>query len=108
MSEHARRAPGGPTLAAGYGFYGGSEGSVDEHYNSAFITCLYIADRYGESDAAAALRAGAQLGGDVAARRRPVLHHRARRAADVLRTDQAHLPRRRRLRSPLRHRLVFR
>jgi hypothetical protein len=37
-----------PTLLGGSTFYTGSEAAVDEHYNSAFITCLYIADRYGE------------------------------------------------------------
>jgi hypothetical protein len=37
-----------PTLLARPEFYTGSEAAVDEHYNSAFITCLYIADRYGE------------------------------------------------------------
>jgi len=38
-----------PTLLGRPQFYNGSEAAVDEHYNSAFITCLYIADRYGES-----------------------------------------------------------
>jgi hypothetical protein len=38
-----------PTLLERPAFYNGSEAAVDEHYNSAFITCLYIADRYGES-----------------------------------------------------------
>jgi len=38
-----------PTLVEGYGFYAGSEKAVDERYNSAFITCLYIADHYGEA-----------------------------------------------------------
>jgi hypothetical protein len=38
-----------PTLLGRRAFYNGSEAAVDEHYNSAFITCLYIADRYGES-----------------------------------------------------------
>jgi hypothetical protein len=37
-----------PTLLGRLQFYSGSEAAVDEHYNSAFITCLYIADRYGE------------------------------------------------------------
>jgi hypothetical protein len=37
-----------PTLRTGPEFYRGSEKAVDEAYNSAFITCLYIADRYGE------------------------------------------------------------
>ena len=38
-----------PALVAGSAFYRGNESAVDEHYNSAFITCLYIADRYGEA-----------------------------------------------------------
>jgi hypothetical protein len=38
-----------PTLLAGSDFYRGSESAVDEHYNGAFITCLFIADRYGEA-----------------------------------------------------------
>jgi hypothetical protein len=37
-----------PTLLGGSAFYVGSEAVVEEHYNSAFITCLYIAERYGE------------------------------------------------------------
>ena len=37
-----------PTLVPGDDFYTGSEKVVDERYNSAFITCLYIADHYGE------------------------------------------------------------
>jgi hypothetical protein len=37
-----------PTLLARPEFYRGSEAAVGERYNSAFITCLYIADRYGE------------------------------------------------------------
>jgi hypothetical protein len=38
-----------PSLLGRPAFYSGSEAAVDEHYNSAFITCLYIADRYGEA-----------------------------------------------------------
>jgi hypothetical protein len=38
-----------PTLRTGGEFYRGSGTAVDEAYNSAFITCLYIADHYGEA-----------------------------------------------------------
>ena len=38
-----------PSPRRGDGFYTGSEKVVDERYNSAFITCLYIADHYGEA-----------------------------------------------------------
>jgi hypothetical protein len=38
-----------PTLLDRRDFYTGSESAVDEHYNSAFITCLYIADHYGDA-----------------------------------------------------------
>jgi hypothetical protein len=50
-SEVASTASGRwrPTLLAHGEFYSGSEAAVDEHYNSAFITCLYIADRYGDA-----------------------------------------------------------
>ena len=61
-----RRCPRPPTAAGAprcsdrRGFYTGSESAVDEHYNSAFITCLYIADHYGD---AALRRLYERLGG---------------------------------------------
>jgi hypothetical protein len=67
-----------PTLVEGHGFYAGSEKAVDERYNSAFITCLYIADHYGEARLRL-LYEQAHRGGE-----RQILRQ-------VLHTDRAHL-----------------
>ena len=98
-----------PTLEADTGFYSGSEKAVDEHYNSAFITCLYIADRYGEKalrrlyERAAQLAAASPLADVlVATTERAALQH-------VLHTDRAHLVKNvGAFATRLRHRLVFR
>jgi hypothetical protein len=98
-----------PTLEAGTGFYGGSEKAVDEHYNSAFITCLYIADRYGEKTLRRLYERSAQLGGDSPLA--GALAGTTGRAAlqQVLHTDEAHLARDvGAFATRLRHRLVFR
>ena len=98
-----------PVLAAGTDFYSGDEGSVDEHYNSAFITCLYIADRFGEKTLRRLYERAAQLGGDSPLA--GALVATAERAAlrEVLGTDQAHLARDvGAYAAQLRHRLVFR
>jgi hypothetical protein len=97
-----------PTLEGDTGFYGGSEKAVDEHYNSAFITCLYIADRYGEKTLRRLYERAAQLAGDSPLA--GALVGTTERAAlrDVLRTDRAHLARDvGGFASRLRHRLVF-
>jgi hypothetical protein len=97
-----------PVLAAGADFYRGNEGSVDEHYNSAFITCLYIADRFGEKTLRRLYERAAQLAGDsplagalVATTQRVALR-------DVLNTDETHLAKDvGAYAARLRHRLVF-
>jgi hypothetical protein len=97
-----------PTLDADTGFYGGSEKVVDEHYNSAFLTCLYIANRYGEKalrrlyERAAQLARGSPLAGVlVATTERDALRQ-------VLGTDRPRLVKDvGAFASRLRHRLVF-
>jgi hypothetical protein len=85
-----------PTLVPRDDFYTGSEKVVDERYNSAFITCLYIADHYGE----ATLRRLYE---------QAHTHDEASVLRQVLHTDRKHL-----LTAvggyatSLRHRLVFR
>jgi hypothetical protein len=98
-----------PTLEADTGFYGGSEKAVDEHYNSAFITCLYIADRYGEKGLRRLYERSAQLAGDSPLA--DALVGSTERAAlkQVLHTDHAHLVEDvAAFATRLRHRLVFR
>jgi hypothetical protein len=55
-----------PTLLDAADFYAGSAGAVDEHYDSAFITCLYIADRYGEPTLRRFYERAARRGGPAA------------------------------------------
>jgi hypothetical protein len=98
-----------PTLAAGSEFYSGSENAVDEHYNSAFITCLYVADRYGEDTLRRLYERAGQLAGNSPSA--PALVATTERAAlrDVLHTDRAHLATDvGAYAARLRHRLVFR
>jgi hypothetical protein len=98
-----------PTLEADTGFYRGSEKAVDEHYNSAFITCLYIADRYGEKALRRLYERSAQLAGNSPLA--GVLVASTERAAlrQVLRTDRGQLAKDvGAYATRLRQRLVFR
>jgi hypothetical protein len=98
-----------PALAAGSEFYGGSENSVDEHYNSAFITCLYIAQRYGEKTLRRLYERAGQLAGDSPLAAALVATTERAALREVLGTDHAHLARDvGEFASGLRHRLVFR
>jgi hypothetical protein len=98
-----------PSLEAGSGFYGGSEASVDEHYNSAFITCLYIADRYGEKILRRLYQRAAQLAGNSALAGALVASTEKAALKEVLRTDRARLTKDvGAYASRLRQRLVFR
>jgi hypothetical protein len=98
-----------PTLAAGTEFYGGSESSVDEHYNSAFITCLYIADRYGEKTLRRLYERAARLAGHSPLAAALVATTERAALREVLRTDHARLARDvGAFAARLRHRLVFR
>lgn len=80
-----------PRLARGADLYRGSEDAVDGAYDSAFVTCLYIADRYGES----ALRRLYERAGQIAWQNRlqPQVTAITEEAAlrTVLRTDRKRL-----------------
>jgi hypothetical protein len=98
-----------PVLEPGSGFYGGSEASVDEHYNSAFITCLYIADRYGERTLRRLYERAGQLAGNSALAGALVATTEKTVLREVLRTDRARLAQSvGAYATRLRHRLVFR
>jgi hypothetical protein len=98
-----------PALEADAGFYGGSEKAVDEHYNSAFITCLYIADRYGEKALRRLYERSAQLAGDSPLADALVAGTERTALQQVLHTDHARLVEDvGAFATRLRHRLVFR
>lgn len=98
-----------PTLQADSDFYGGAEKAVDEYYNSAFVTCLYIADRYGETALRRLYERAAALAGDSVLA--PALVATTEKAAlkEVLHVDRARLIKDvGAFATRLRHRLVFR
>ncbi len=98
-----------PVLEAGTGFYRGNEASVDEHYNSAFITCLYIVDRYGEKTLRRLYERSAQLAGTSPLAGALVASTEKTALKEVLKTDKARLTKDvGAYATRLRQRLVFR
>jgi hypothetical protein len=97
-----------PTLVTGSGFYTGSEKTVDEHYNSAFITCLYIADHYGEAALRRLYTEAARPGASPVEAALLLDDDESRALRTVLHTDRGHLVTAvSAYATRLRHRLVF-
>jgi hypothetical protein len=98
-----------PVLKTGADFYRGSEESVDAAYNSAFITCLYIADRYGERALRRLYARSAELAGTSPLAGALVAKTEKAALREVLRTDKAKLTKDvAKFATRLRNRLVFR
>jgi hypothetical protein len=98
-----------PVLKTGADFYRGSEQSVDAAYNSAFITCLYIADRYGERALRRLYTRSAELAGTSPLAGALVAKTEKAALREVLRTDKARLTKDvAKFATRLRNRLVFR
>ncbi len=98
-----------PVLKTGADFYRGSEQSVDAAYNSAFITCLYIADRYGERALRRLYTRSAELAGTSPLAGALVAKTEKAALREVLRTDRARLTKDvAKFATRLRNRLVFR
>ncbi len=82
-----------PSLERGPRFYSGTDEAVDGAYDSAFVTCLFIADRYGER----ALRRLYERAAEIALQNRlqPAVTEITEETAlrEVLRTDRRRLTR---------------